>query len=85
MNHDPNPEGHATLVRYLLDELSDEERDRLEERLLVDKSAQEDLAVAEEELAALLINGALPPEQRLLLERKFSGCRNSGRRSASRD
>jgi len=74
VNRDPNPERHAALVRYLLDELSDEERDRLEERLLVDRSVQEDLAVAEEELAALFINGELPQEQRTLLKRKFVGC-----------
>jgi hypothetical protein len=74
VNRDPNPERHATLVRYLLDELTDEERDRLEEWLLVDKSAQEDLAIAEEELADRFINGELPSPQRSLLERKFSGC-----------
>ncbi len=73
MNRDPNPERHERLVRYLLDQLGDDERDRLEERLLVDKNVQEDLAVAGEEVADLLINGELAPEQRSLVERKFAG------------
>jgi len=72
VNRDLDPGRHVTLVRYLLDQLSGEERDRLEVRLLADGEFQEELTVAEEEIADLYVKGWLPPEQQRLLERKFS-------------
>jgi hypothetical protein len=65
---------HATLVRYLLDQLSDEERNGVEEHLLADAELQERLAVAEEEIADRYVNGELLPELRKLVEQKFGGC-----------
>jgi hypothetical protein len=65
---------HSLLIRYLFDEVSDEERDQLEERLLADAEFHERLAVAEEEIADRYVKGELVPEQRTLVERKFEGC-----------
>lgn len=72
MNFKSESERHDTLVRYLLDELSVEERDRVETVLLTDRRVQDDLAAAEEELADGYVNQRLLPEQREVLRRKFA-------------
>lgn len=73
MKRQPDPQQHADLVHYLLDELNDEKRDDLEERLVADAGFQEELAVAEQEIADHYVNKVLRPEQRDVVERKFAG------------
>lgn len=72
MNFESDYARHEALVRYLLDELSEEERDSVETALLTDRRVQDDLAAAEEELASDYVNQRLLPKQRDVLRRKFA-------------
>lgn len=63
------------LRRYLLGELSDEEQQQIEERLLVDNDYVEQMLIAEEDLIDDYLNGALPPAQRDTYEKRFPATR----------
>jgi hypothetical protein len=63
----------SMLLRYLLDELGEQDRDRLEGRLLNDRRMQKELVAAEDELADLYATGGLLPEQQRRFEEKFLG------------
>ena len=57
--------------RYLLGELSEEQRTALEERFLADDEEFEELEIAEEDLIDEYVRGGLPPRGREQLERVF--------------
>lgn len=62
---------HGNLERYLLGTLPDGERDRIDERLLVDAELFEALCVIENELAYDYALGLLTPEERSRFEQRF--------------
>src|SRR5882724_2245299 len=59
------------LIEYLLGELSDQERDRVEDKYFADSAFHERLLVLEEELTDSYVRGALSPEQRRHFEEWF--------------
>src|SRR5687767_2501897 len=59
------------LVRYLLDQVSDEERTEVEERFVADESFYRHLLLIEEELRSAYASGALPAEERRQFEQRF--------------
>jgi hypothetical protein len=67
----PDPPVHQQLVRYLLDELNETACDEIEIRLLKDAEFQEQLAVAELEVAELFEKRLLKPDQMKLVRSKF--------------
>ncbi len=68
-------EQDARLRRYLLGELSDEDQQQIEERLLVDNDYVEQMLIAEEDLIDDYLNGALPPSQRETYQKRFPATR----------
>ena len=73
MNREVNPNRHAALIRYLLDQSEERERAAIEEGLLADVDFQEDLKVAEEDLADRYASGRLTAPERELVAVKFQG------------
>lgn len=69
-------------TRYLLGELSEEERDRLERTLLEDGEASDAVAVAEDDLLDAYVAGELPRAQRRGLERRLRGSAELRERAA---
>ena len=63
------------LRRYLLGELSDEEQQQIEERLLIDNDYVEQMLIAEEDLIDDYLNGALSPSQRDTYDKRFPATR----------
>src|SRR5262249_44062134 len=59
------------MVRYLLGDLTEEERLRVEERFFTDDEVSEQLLALENELLYDYAQGALTPRQRELYERRF--------------
>ena len=66
-----NSSRHLACKRYLLDELDDRSRNRLEADLLTDPGAQEALAWSEMEIADLYLANRLSPAQRAVINEKF--------------
>jgi hypothetical protein len=62
---------HGTLVRYFLGELPPEERERVEERYMVDASYEELRDEVEMDLVDSYVCGQLTPQQRLHFERFY--------------
>ena len=62
---------HGTLVRYFLGELPAEERERVEERYMLDASYEELRDAAEMDLIDAYVCGQLTPQQRLHFERFY--------------
>jgi hypothetical protein len=62
----------APIVAYLLGELSEEDRTRLEERLLRDAEYRELIRAIEDDLIDDYVHGDLTPRQRELFERHFT-------------
>jgi hypothetical protein len=73
MNRAVDPDLHEKLCRYVLDELSDEERDGLEQKLLQDASLQDDLLTAIEGVADDFARGILSEERRRMLAERYGG------------
>jgi curli biogenesis system outer membrane secretion channel CsgG/anti-sigma-K factor RskA len=63
-------EDHAALVSYLLGELPESERERIEERYIFDERFEELLDALETNLVDAYVEGTLPPERR----RRFESC-----------
>jgi len=72
MNRDPDGKRHAALLRYLLDESDEKEREEIELALLVDAQEQEALDVAMEELVDRYVTGSLTPAQQEVVKVKFA-------------
>jgi hypothetical protein len=62
----------AQIVSYLLGDLAEEERTRLEERFLRDAEYRELIRAVEDDLIDDYVRGELPPHQRELFEKQFS-------------
>jgi hypothetical protein len=62
-----------TIVRYLLNELSEEEQSRFEEAYLADESVFEDVLALEEELIEEYVRGNLSGHERQRFERHYLG------------
>src|ERR1700752_3060019 len=60
----PHPEDDPSLRRYLLGELTDGERERIEERLLVEVALLDELEAAEDDLIEDFLQGALGARER---------------------
>ncbi len=71
MNQEVNPERHAALIRYLLEHVDERERAAIEDALLAEADFQEDLDMAEEDLAERYVSGNLTAAERVLVEDKF--------------
>jgi hypothetical protein len=67
----PRDEGHEEIARYLLGNLSEEIRGRVEKRLLTEESFFEELLIAEEELIDDYVSGDLADGDRLRFEQHF--------------
>ena len=65
------PHEEARLTRYLLGEVSERERERLEEEYFADDDAFEQMLVAEDELVDAYASGELPAEERRRFEESF--------------
>ena len=61
----------GSLRRYLLGELSEQEREQVEQRLMTDDDLYQQLMVAEDELIDEYISGALPDQDREKFGRTF--------------
>lgn len=72
-NGSPPSEGTGMdwATAYLLGELPESERERLEEKFVVDESVFEELVAAEEDLIDDYVRGKLSDRQRRLFEREF--------------
>jgi hypothetical protein len=64
-------ESDQTIVAYLLNQLSEDDRERVEERYLGDQSLFEQLRAVEEELIEDYVKGDLSDQQRELFERHY--------------
>jgi hypothetical protein len=73
MSRDIDPARHEALLRYLLDQSTEEERAQIEEALLADRSLQEDLSVAEEELADRYATRRMGQAESKTMEQNFLG------------
>jgi hypothetical protein len=71
-----------TATRFLLGELAEDERERLERRLLEDGPAGDAVAAAEDDLLDAWAAGELPRGQRLAFERRLRGSASLRRRAA---
>ncbi len=69
MRHQTNKDEVA--IRYLLGDLSDEERDRMEMDYFQDDALHEELLAVEEELIGSYVRGELTPEQRVRFEKRY--------------
>lgn len=78
-NHDLDAE---TAARYLLGELPEAERDRLELRLIEDGAASDLVAAAEDDLLDAWAAGELPRKRRLAFERRLRGSADLRQRAA---
>src|SRR2546430_7925764 len=67
----PTPEIQDQIRRYLLGELDDRTREKVEQRLLSDGEMFEELLVAEDEIIDDYAGGRLDPEERADLEAHF--------------
>jgi len=83
MNRDLDSKRHAALVRYLLDQSDEKEREEIEHALLVDSQHQEALDVAMEELVDRYVTGSLTPAQQELVKEKFAGASDWTARTAA--
>src|SRR5258708_22304820 len=63
--------GDDALIKYLLGELPDQERDRVEDKYFADDAFHERLLILEEELTDSYVRGELSPEQRKHFEQWF--------------
>lgn len=70
--NDSAHEDRNLLSRYLLGRLSDDDRDRLEHRLLADAALSDEAAVVEDELLDAYATGELPHGQRRDLETRLA-------------
>lgn len=57
------PEGQISIKDYLLGQLSEQERQQVEERLLTDDAFFEEISIAENELIDRYLNGSLAPQE----------------------
>lgn len=67
----PETEDERLLIRYLLEDLSEGERGRVEERYFADDALYTKLLVAEDGLIDLYVQGELPREDRERFERVY--------------
>jgi anti-sigma factor RsiW len=67
----PEAEADERAIRYLLGELSPEERDQFEDRYFSDAALHEQLQAIEEELIDSYVRGELSSEQRTHFEQRF--------------
>lgn len=63
------------LRHYLLGELSDDEQQKIEEKLLINNDYSEQMLIAEEDLIDDYIKGSLPPSQQKKYEKLFPATR----------
>lgn len=72
----------TTVTRYLLGELAEEERDRVERTLLEDGAASDAAAAAEDDLLDAYVAGELPRASRRAFERRLRGSADLRQRAA---
>jgi hypothetical protein len=65
------PGGDERLIRYLLDDASDEERSAVEREFLADDQRYEELEALEDELRHDYLRGSLSEDQKARFERRF--------------
>ena len=68
----PTIEDERQMIGYLLGELSEEERARVEERFLRDTEYREALRAAEDDLVDEYVRGELPPRELALFEKSLT-------------
>jgi hypothetical protein len=67
-----NDKDHSRAQRFLVGDIPEEERDRLEEKLFADDAFFESLEALEEEMADDYVRGRLSPQDRTLFEQRLN-------------
>jgi hypothetical protein len=83
MNRDLDSKLHTALLRYLLDQSDEKEREEIEQALLLESQHQEDLDVAMEDLADRYVTGSLTAAEEELVKEKFAGAPDWAARTAA--